>query len=49
MDTVLGLIGLVAFATLVIALAAGVTWIVVKVSPAEKPDKPKPAEDTAAG
>jgi hypothetical protein len=46
MDTVLGLIGLVVFAASVIALAAAVTWVVVKVSPAEKP---KPAEDTAAG
>jgi hypothetical protein len=49
MDTVLGLIGILVFATCVIALAAGVTWVVVKVSPAEKPDKPKPAEDASAG
>ena len=46
MDTVLGLIGLVVFAAAVIALAAGVTWVVVKVSPAEKP---KPAENSGTG
>ncbi len=46
MDTALGLIGLVIFAAAVIALAAAVTWVVVKVSPAEKPDKPKPAESS---
>jgi hypothetical protein len=37
MDTVLGLIGIAVFAACVIALAAAVTWVVVKVSPAEKP------------
>ena len=41
MDTVLGLIGIIVFAACVIALAAAVTWVVVKVSPAEKPDKPE--------
>ena len=49
MDTALGLIGILAFATSVIALAAGVTWIVVKVSPAEKAEKTEPAEDAGAG
>jgi hypothetical protein len=46
MDTVLGIIGIIIFAASVIALAAGVTWVVVKVSPAEKPkpDQPKPAD-----
>jgi hypothetical protein len=33
MATVLGLIGLVAFIICVIALAAGITWLVVKISP----------------
>jgi hypothetical protein len=46
MDTVLGLIGILVFAACVIALAAAVTWVVVKVSPAEKPKKP--AEDAGA-
>jgi hypothetical protein len=46
METALGLIGLVLFAAAVIALAAAVTWVVVKVSPAEKPAKPA-SPDTA--
>ena len=45
MMTVLGLIGIVVFCASVIALAAGVTWLVVKLSPA-KAAKPKPAEPT---
>ena len=48
MDTVLGLIGIVVFAAAVIALAAGVTWVVVKVSPSEKPPKPATTDDAAA-
>jgi hypothetical protein len=39
--TALGLLGVAVFIVCVIALAAGVTWLVVKLSPA--PDsKPKP-------
>jgi hypothetical protein len=37
MTTVLGLLGLTLFISAVIALAALVTWVVVKVSPAKKP------------
>jgi len=33
MATALGLIGLVLFIVSVIALAAGITWFVVKISP----------------
>jgi hypothetical protein len=33
MATALGLVGLLAFIVSVIALAAGVTWLVVKISP----------------
>jgi hypothetical protein len=33
MATVLGLIGLVAFIVAVIALAAGVTWAVIRLTP----------------
>jgi hypothetical protein len=46
MDTVLGIIGIIVYAAAVIALASGVTWLVVKVSPAEKPkpDQPAPAD-----
>jgi hypothetical protein len=32
-DTLLGLIGLVVFSVCIVVLAAGMTWIVVKVSP----------------
>jgi hypothetical protein len=39
MNTVLGLIGLVIFIAAVIALAAGVTWLVVKLSPAPSAKK----------
>jgi hypothetical protein len=47
METVLGLIGMVVYAACIIGLAAGVTWIVVKVSPAEKPKEPATSEDSA--
>ena len=40
MDTILGLLGIVIWIVSVIALAAAVTWIVVKVSPGEKPAEP---------
>jgi hypothetical protein len=36
MATAFGLIGLVAFIVSVIALAAGITWLVVKISPQRK-------------
>ena len=35
MDTVLGLIGLVIYIVVVVSLAAGVTWVVVKLSPSK--------------
>ena len=46
MDTVLGILGIIVYAAAVIALVSGVTWLVVKVSPAEKPkpDQPTPAD-----
>ncbi len=37
METVLGLLGIVVWIVLVIAIAAGVTWVVVKITPGEKP------------
>jgi hypothetical protein len=37
METALGLLGLVLFIVAVIAFAAGVTLVVIKVTPAEKP------------
>jgi hypothetical protein len=33
----LGLLGMIVYIVLVIALAAGVTWLVVKYSPSKKP------------
>jgi hypothetical protein len=38
---VLGLLGIAVFIVCVVALAAGVTWLVVRVSP--NPNKKKPA------
>jgi hypothetical protein len=40
MDTVFGLLGIVVWIVAVIALAAAVTWVVVRVSPGEKPSEP---------
>jgi hypothetical protein len=37
METVLGLLGLAVFIVAVIAFAAGVTFVVIKVTPAAKP------------
>jgi hypothetical protein len=43
-DTALGLIGMAVFIVATIALAAGVTWVVVKVTPAGPRKKPETAE-----
>jgi hypothetical protein len=43
METVLGLIGLILFIVCTIALAAGITWFVVKLSPAKDAAKKQPA------
>jgi hypothetical protein len=44
LETVLGVIGMVIFIAATIALAAGVTWLVVRITPSEpKKKKPKPA------
>jgi hypothetical protein len=40
METVLGLIGLAVFIVSVIALAAAITWVVVKLSP-KREDAPE--------
>ncbi len=39
MDTVLGLLGIIVWIVAVIGIAAAVTWLVVKVTPGEKPDE----------
>ena len=41
MDTALGLVLFVVFIACVIGAAAGLTWVVVRLSPTKKPD---PAE-----
>jgi hypothetical protein len=38
MHTVLGLLAFVVFIAAVISVAAGITWLVVRLSPAKKPD-----------
>ena len=46
MDTVLGLLGVALFIPCVISLAAGVTWLVVRIVPPSRndgKDKPEPA------
>ena len=46
LGTALGLIGMVIFVVATIALAAGVTWLVVKITPSEPRKKPAPAPET---
>jgi uncharacterized membrane protein len=46
-ETVLGLIGMVIFIVGVISLAAGITWLVVRITPSvprKKRKQPEPAE-----
>ncbi len=40
MANVLGVIGIFLFIVAVISLAAGITWLVVKLFPAHKPAEP---------
>jgi uncharacterized BrkB/YihY/UPF0761 family membrane protein len=43
MDNVLGLLLFVVFIAVIIGVAAGLTWVVVRLSPPKKPDAtPKP-------
>ena len=44
MQNVLGLIAFVGYIAAVIALAAGVTWLVVRLTPAKKPKADTPSE-----
>ncbi len=47
MTTFLGLLGVAAFIVLIIGLAAGITWAVVKISPTDKNDAAaKPGSST---
>ena len=43
MDAILGLVGLIIFSVCIIVLAAGTTWLVVKMSPARGA---KPSSDS---
>jgi len=43
MSTALCLLAFVVFIVAIIAVAAGVTWVVVRFSPSKKPDAPPPA------
>jgi hypothetical protein len=38
MQSALGLVGFVVYIAAIIALAAGITWVVVRLTPAKKPD-----------
>jgi hypothetical protein len=46
MTTVLGLLGIAFFIPCVIALAAFITWVVVKISPAPKEETPPTAAES---
>jgi hypothetical protein len=45
LEDILGLFGMVIFIVATIALAAGVTWVVVKVTPSGPRKKPAPAPE----
>ena len=40
MQSALGLIEFAVFIAAIVSLAAGITWVVVRVSPAKKPNAP---------
>ena len=46
MDTVLGLLGLAVYIAAILGIAAGVTWLVVKITPSEPKKKPAPAPES---
>jgi hypothetical protein len=46
LETVLGLIGMVLFIVATIALAAAITWAVVKITPSGPRKKPEPTAET---
>jgi hypothetical protein len=41
METVLGLLGMILWIVGVMGLAAGITYVVIKISPGERPKKPE--------
>ncbi len=44
LDTILGLFGIVVWIVVVVSFAAAVTYLVIRISPADKPDKKPPVE-----
>ena len=46
MDTILGLLGLFLFVVVITSLAAGVTWLVVRLFPPQD-KKPKPQPESS--
>ena len=48
METILGLLGVLAFIPSVIAIAATVTWAVVKLSPGTREAKTREAKEQAS-
>jgi hypothetical protein len=48
MDTVLGLVGLAVYIVIIIALAAAVTWVVVKLSPSKSQKQLEARKDAAS-
>ena len=49
MDTVLGLLGLLVYIVAILALAAGVTWVVVKLSPSKSQKQLEAKKQSSAG
>jgi hypothetical protein len=47
LKTVLGLLGIVLFIVAVISVAAAVTWLVVRLTPAQKKKPAEPVEPPA--
>jgi hypothetical protein len=43
MKSVLGIVEFVVFISVIVSLAAGITWVVVRLSPSKKPDAPTPS------
>jgi hypothetical protein len=48
METFLGLLGLVVYIVSIIGLAAGITWLVVRLTPSSKPKPAAPSEPPAS-
>jgi hypothetical protein len=48
METILGLIGLLVYIVVIVALASGVTWLVVKLSPSQSAKELEAKSDAAA-